>query len=146
MADGSPVSQTTGYESELTADREGIAAALSGVTDGLLAGTIQLGTGDDAVSVSVPDDLSLEIEFGTEDDESSRELELEWPDPDADSTAPSIDDRPGGAVEEPTLVSAADGSASLARFEVFRDRARNGGGDSATARGTSSLPAGGTHA
>lgn len=57
------MSPDTGYESELTAGREEIAAALIGATDGVLTGTVQLGTGDGATSVRVPDDRSLEIEF-----------------------------------------------------------------------------------
>jgi amphi-Trp domain-containing protein len=122
MADSTGVSIASQYEFELAAGREEIAEVLNGVVDGILTGAIRLGAGADAVSVGVPDDLSLEIEFEDEEDEVSLELELEWPAPDDDSTAPSIEDRPGGAAEEPTSVSAADGSEAMARFEVFRDR------------------------
>lgn len=125
MADGSQVSLDTGYESELTAGRVEFAEVLNGVVDGILTGTIRLGSGGDAVSVNVPDELSLEVEFEDEEDGLSLELVLEWPAPDDDSTAPSFEDGPGGSAEEPTLVSAADGTASPARFEVFRD----GGGE-----------------
>lgn len=121
MADGTDVSTAAQYDFELTAGREEIADLLNGVVDGVLAGAIRLGSGADAVSVGVPDDLSLEIELEDEEDELSLELELEWPAPAEGSIEPSIEDRPG-ASEEPRLVSAADGSASLARFEVFHDR------------------------
>ena len=120
MADSTRVSRD--YESELKAGREEIAAVLSGVADGILTGAIRLGTGADAVSVGVPDDLSLEMEFEAEDDELSLELELEWLAPENDSAVQSIEDRPGEADQEPTLVGVADASQSLARFEVFRDR------------------------
>lgn len=122
MADRTGPSIAPQYEFELTAGREEIAEELNGVVNGILTGAIRLGAGADAVSVSIPDDLSLEIEFEDEEDELSLELELEWPAPDEDSTATSIEDRPAGAAEGPRLVSAADGSESLARFEVFRDR------------------------
>lgn len=122
MADRTEVSTAAQYDFELTAGREEIAAVLNGVVDGVLTGAIRLGSGADAVSVGVPEDLSLEIELEDEEDELSLELELEWPAPAEGSTDPSIENRPGGASEEPPLVSAADGSESLARFEVFRDR------------------------
>lgn len=122
MADSTEASIAPPYEFELTAGREEIAEVLNGVIDGVLAGAIRLGSGEDAVSVSIPDDLALEIEFEDEAGELSLELELEWPASGEDATDPSTEDQPREAAEEPTLVSSADGSASLARFEVFRDR------------------------
>lgn len=95
---------------------------LNGVVDGILTGAIRLGTGSNPFSVGVPDDLSLEIEFEQDAAEFSLELELEWPAPDERATEPALENRSEGASEGPTLVGAADGSASLARFEVFRDR------------------------
>lgn len=117
------VSGDTDYEYELTASREEIAAVLSGVVDGILTGAIRLGDGADAVSVGVSDTISLEIELESESDESSLELELEWPVPEEDSAAPSIETRPGETDEEPALVDTAGTSQSVARFEIFRDRA-----------------------
>lgn len=122
MADSPGESIGPLYELELTAGREAIAEVLNGVVDRALMGAIRLRAVADAVSVGVPDDLSLENEFEDEADESSPELEHEWPAPDKDATDPSFENRPGGASEEPTLVRAADGSASLARFDGFRDR------------------------
>lgn len=110
------------YESELTGGREEIAAALSGVADGLLAGAIRLGDGADAVTVDAPEELSLEIELETEDDELSLELELEWPAPDEASAVAPVEIPAEAEGEEPALVGAADASQSLARFEVFCDQ------------------------
>jgi amphi-Trp domain-containing protein len=102
------------FESELTGSRAEIAAVLDGVVDGLLTGSIRLGDGPDAVTVAAPDDISLEIEFESEGDELSLELELEWSGTDDGST--DTDDLAAHA-------GAADTTQSLARFEVFRDRA-----------------------
>ncbi|MGZ0746243.1 amphi-Trp domain-containing protein [Haloparvum sp. AD34] len=137
---------TQEYESELTATREQVAAALSGVADGVLAGSIRLGDGDDAVAVDAPEELDLEIELETEGNEVSLEVELEWEAADVDDAEPSpIDEVPPEDVEVPpaadaesaaddapaadaaateaaALVGAADATQSLARFEVFRDR------------------------
>lgn len=119
---GRLVSRDDGYESELTAGREEIAAVLSGVADGVLAGAIRLGDGDDAVTVETPEEFSLEVELETEDDEVSLELELEWPSADEDSPVSAADAPPEAADELPVSVGAADESQSLARFELFRDQ------------------------
>ena len=83
------------YESELTGSRAEIAAVLSGVVDGLLAGSIRLGDGSDAVTVGAPDDIELEIELESEDDGTSLELELEW----ADATV-TAEERPAAGDKE----------------------------------------------
>ncbi len=80
--------QQSGYEVELTAGREEVAAALNGVADGVRSGGVRLGAGSDAVSFAVPDELSLEIELESEDGETSLELELEWPTSDDDAVSP----------------------------------------------------------
>lgn len=111
------------YESELTATREDIAAVLSGVADGILAGSIRLGDSDDAVVIDTPEQLTLEIELETEDDERSLELELEWPQSAVDESAVT---RPEELLDEDDLstpVGAATASQMLARFELFRDQA-----------------------
>ncbi|WP_336021841.1 HVO_2922 family protein [Halobellus salinisoli] len=112
------------YESELTADREEIAAVLSGVVDGVLAGSIRLGDGEDATTVAFPEELALEIELEAEDDESSLELELTWPSPKGEGSGSSpIEEIPEGEGDELSVpVGAADASQALARFEVFRDQ------------------------
>ena len=112
------------YESELTAGREEIAAVLSGVADGILAGSIRLGDGGNGVTVALPEELALEIELEAEDDESSLELELAWPSSKGEGSGVSpIEDLPEEEGDEPSVpVSAADASQALARFEVFRDR------------------------
>ena len=111
------------YEFELTAGREEIAAVLSGVTDGILAGTIRLGDGEETVTVTTPEEIALEIELEAEDDELSLELELTWPAPEGEeSGTPHLGELPeeeGDDLSSP--VGAADASQALARFEVFRD-------------------------
>jgi len=117
------------FESELTGTRVEIAAVLDGVVDGLLTGSIRLGEGPDAVVVPAPDDLSLEIELETDGDELSLELELEWADgvdgigAPAEGAAAETDESSSETDELAELAGAANGSHSLARFEVFRDRA-----------------------
>ncbi len=129
------------YESETTASPEHAAAVLSDVADGLLAGSIRLGEGDDAVAVDVPPELSLEVEFEREDDELSLELELEWADAgDILTPVETVDEASGVETTDEDIevdtpeeapdvadravpVGATDGSQSLARFEVFEDKA-----------------------
>ena len=118
------------FESELTGSREEIAAALSGVTDGILAGLVRLGEDADAVTVDVPEEVTLEVELEHEDGELSLELEVEWDAPEGDSGAAPVDEPPEaeeteipGGEDVAVPVAAADASQSLARFEVFRDRA-----------------------
>jgi amphi-Trp domain-containing protein len=124
------------YEHELMGSRAEIAAALTGVADGVLAGRIRLGKGDEAVVVDTPEELSLELELESGDEGVKLELELEWPTPEgdgpvvspveADETAEAehLDegDGEGIASEDAPPVGAADTMESLARFEVFRDR------------------------
>ncbi|MFB6087655.1 MAG: amphi-Trp domain-containing protein [Haloarculaceae archaeon] len=159
------------YEYELTAGPADVAAVLSGVTDGVLAGSVRVGEDEDAVAVDVPEELDLEVELELEDGAVSLELELEWDVPDepatpavegssgateqsesvasdseageshpisADDTgeegahtgapeesAPAAADpeTPVAAADPETPVGATDATSSLARFEVFRDRA-----------------------
>ena len=113
------------YESELTANREEIAAVLSSVEDGILAGSLRLGDGKDAITVAFPEEIALEIEFEAEDDELSLELELTWPSPKGEESggSPIEDVREEEEDKLSAPVGAADASQALARFEVFRDRA-----------------------
>jgi len=75
------------YETELTGDRAELAAALEEVADGLRAGSLRLGTGEDALAVDLPEELTLEVAFETGAEERSLELELEW---DAEAGAEDI--------------------------------------------------------
>ncbi|SDZ76745.1 amphi-Trp domain-containing protein [Haloplanus vescus] len=109
------------YESEIAASRADIAAVLCGIVDGITTGSLQLSDEDESIVVDIPDELTLEIEFETDGGDLSLELEMEWSQPavegDGATEKPSEDDA------ETTLpVGAADASATLARFEVFRDR------------------------
>ena len=112
------------YESELTGSREEIAAVLSGVVDGILAGSLRLGDGEDAVTVATSEEYALEIELEGEDDELSLELELTWPSPVGEgSGVTSPEALPEGEGDDRSSpVGAADASQALARFEVFRDQ------------------------
>ena len=104
------------YESELTGSRADIAAVLHGVADGIRTGRVRLGDDADAVTATVPDDLSLEIELETEADEVELELELEWAAPtDEPAVAPAGDisagdeSQPSGTDDGPADVELADG-------------------------------------
>ncbi|MDT3436499.1 amphi-Trp domain-containing protein [Haloarcula sp. 1CSR25-25] len=110
------------YESEVTASHEEIASMLHGVADGLRTGAVRLGDDTDAVTVDMPEELTLEIELETEADVTSLELELEWPVSSDTSPVSSVDVTSEEMDEELTLVGAADGSQSLARFEVYQAR------------------------
>lgn len=107
--------QGDAYETELTGDRAELAAALEGVADGLRAGSIRLGAGEEAFAVDLPEQLTLEVEFETEDDERSLELELEW---DVDAGVEGIS---SVTVEEPAGEAADDtttGEPSAERSDV----------------------------
>lgn len=112
------------YESELTASRDEVAAVLSGVTDGVLGGSIRFDEGDDAIVVAVPEEITLELELELEDDDLSLELEMEWPYSEAEGPTETTGEEPAGEDDAPqTPVGAAGGAQTLARFEVFQDRA-----------------------
>lgn len=72
------MSQEYDYETEWTAGRDELAAAFAGVAEGLLAGSIRLGEGEDAVTVDAPESATLEVELESDDDELSLEVEMEW--------------------------------------------------------------------
>lgn len=118
------MAEANNYESELTASREEIATLLSGVVDGILAGSMRLGDGKDAITVAFPEELDLEVELEAEDGELSLELELTWPSPTSEesevSSSEDLPEEEGDELSAP--VGAADASQALARFEVFRDR------------------------
>lgn len=118
------VSRDPEYESELTATRDEVAAVLSGVTEGILGGSLRFDEGDDAIVVAVPEEITLEIELELEDGDLSLELEMEWPYSEAEgSTRTTAEDFPGEDDALHTPVGAASGSQTLARFEVFQDKA-----------------------
>lgn len=120
---GSSMSREYEYESEVTGTREEIAAALSGVADGILAGSIRLGDGAHAVVVDAPEEMTIETELEVEDDELSLELELEWPRTESkESTAITTEELLEENVDSSVPVGAADASQMLARFEVFLDK------------------------
>lgn len=109
------------FETELTADRNEITAMLNSVIDGITAGSLQFNTGDEDLTINVPEELSLEIELETEDDDLSLELELEWPQPEIEIDESAEDRREEDNVPA-VSVGDANVSGTFARFEVFRDR------------------------
>lgn len=121
------------YETELTGGRAEIAAVLEAVADGVRAGDVRLGEGADAVSVEMPEELTLEVELENEDEEMSLELEIEWPLSGEESPvsafeeSPEATDEEEGDVEEEAaellLAGPTDGPQSMARFELFQDKA-----------------------
>lgn len=124
------------YESEMTATQEEVAAVLREAAEGVVAGSVRLGNGTDAVTVDIPEELTLEIELEAEDEGLSLEFELEWSH-DGEEPAVSTDESLSeGEVEkdkaedneyeaegenEPVHVGAVDESETPARFELFRD-------------------------
>ena len=100
------------YEIEISGSRGELAAVLTGVADGVRAGSIGLGEGEDAVAVDVPADLALEIELETGDGDTSLELELEWPaSEESPATAsPSDESTPDDATTTDTDVSSPEDS------------------------------------
>lgn len=110
------------YESEVTAGHEEIASMLSDVADGICTGSLRLGDDTDAVTVEMPEELTLEIELETEADVTSLELEIEWPVSSDISPVSSAEVTSKDTDEKLTLVGAADGTQSLARFEVYQAR------------------------
>lgn len=113
-----------GFESEQTATRDEAAFVLRELADGVAAGGLRFGHDDETITIDVPDELSVEIELETEDGEQSVEVELEWPEPDgAERTGAADVDTDASVATERPAVGPATPPESLARFEVFLDRA-----------------------
>lgn len=124
MSDTPQACLDSGYESELTAGRGEIASVLTGVSDGVLDGTIELGTGEESITIDVPDDISLEIEFEVEAEEMGLELELEWPVPEDGIDTTDAAQQSGAADGKPGSTTADGESQSSARFEIFQDQSK----------------------
>lgn len=110
------------YESALTASRAEIAAVLSGVLDGVHAGSIRVNDGTETVTVTTPDEFDLELGVEITDGEVSLELEVTGtvPDDEEPDFAPS-ERQPETRNGPSASVDGTDASRSLARFELFRD-------------------------
>lgn len=112
------------FESEQTATRDEAALVLRELADGVTAGGLRFGHDDETITIDVPDELSVEIELETEDGEQSVEVELEWPEPNgAERTGAADVDMDASVATERPAVGPAIPPESLARFEVFLDRA-----------------------
>lgn len=111
---------------EATVSRQEAAETLRRLADGVERGTVQFGAGDDAIVVPVEDELEMELEFEPEEDTVGLEVELTWRDGGV-SAAPHDDaeDAPSELDEQQVALPVGPTGAreSLARFEVFRDRA-----------------------
>lgn len=117
------------YEHEERTDRRAVATTLHELADGIDRGTVSF----DSTTISVADRPSLEIEVDREggDDEGATveiEVEIEWTEPedtphserDAGSDEATV---PRPEPEEETADAPESGPDSLARFELYRDRA-----------------------
>lgn len=114
-------------EAERYGTREDAARLLRAAADAVEAGEIEMQRGDGSITVGVPNSLDIEVELESEADERELEIELEWTEDTADESPPEGGEQPwrregaSGAEEPP--IGPADGPESLARFELFRDRA-----------------------
>lgn len=95
------------FDTEISGSRAELADVLSGVADGLRAGSVSLGEGEETVTVKLPPELDLEVELETEAGEHSLELELEWP---ASEKPDATADDSGTSVPESTDVDQSDHS------------------------------------
>jgi amphi-Trp domain-containing protein len=129
---------TDEFESEQRASRDEAATILRDAADGVAGGSLRFDSGERAVTIELPEELGVEIEYETEDGARSVEIELEWPDDspqdDQSATEDSAEADPTAAVEggteanpptetEDSPVGPAAPPLSLAQFELFRDRA-----------------------
>lgn len=111
------------FESKRTVTREEAAATLREMADGIAAGSLLVGEADEPITVDVPTETDLEIEFETDGGDRSFEVELEWSDEETTVETPDSDDieEPPGETEA-VPVSPTQPPWSLARFELFRDK------------------------
>ncbi|WP_123536237.1 HVO_2922 family protein [Halosimplex salinum] len=75
---GDAASTDETFESERTATRSEAAAVLRGLADGVDAGAVSIGTGEDALTAALPDEFDFEVEYEREDGAAEIEVELEW--------------------------------------------------------------------
>lgn len=118
------MAEETLFESERPRSRADIAAVFRSLAAEFESdGPVTVADGDRSVTVEPPDQSILELEVERESDEMSIELEIEWPES-ADAADVAVNEPADVAVDEPATAADADtASGSLARFEVFRDRA-----------------------
>ncbi|MFB6117994.1 HVO_2922 family protein [Halosegnis sp.] len=128
------------YETEFTASHTSVAALLSGLTDGVLAGAVRVG--DDGPTVETPASFDVELEFERDDGTASLEVELEWDEPVTEGVRPDTAETVPEAADVSDTAAATDAATealaesaddepavaadapldSLARFELFHDR------------------------
>ncbi|MEA1932609.1 MAG: HVO_2922 family protein [Euryarchaeota archaeon] len=131
------------YEVDRVVSREVGAATLRRLADGIATGEVGF-TGDDAMTVAVPSQFELEVEYEESDDEAELEVELEWPLVDGEPEV--VDASDGADAEDEAAADTADDAAadteavdaealdveevvgiaapaSKAQFELYQDRA-----------------------
>ncbi|WP_415378641.1 HVO_2922 family protein [Halosimplex sp. TS25] len=144
------------FESERTATRAEAAAALRGLADGVDAGAVSIGAGEDAVTAAVPDEFDFEVEYERGDDEVEIEVELEWASEDeppmsdalpADESEDAVEpegDEPAGDDDGPAVETATVEAASEAvpadESEGEGGAAAGGSEDEAAAAASASAP------
>ena len=119
-------------EVETSRSRTDAAAALRAIAAGLADGDLSLAGPDGTVTLSPPEDVTLELEVEQDDDELELEIEVGWA---GDATAAGADD--GTDAEEPadapdeqppaddaeTAIDPTSVDPSRATFELYQDRA-----------------------
>ncbi|MFC7140233.1 HVO_2922 family protein [Halosimplex aquaticum] len=142
------------FESERTATRAEAAAVLRGLADGVDAGAVSIGAGEDAVTAAIPDEFDFEVEYERGDDEVEIEVELEWatddepPTSDAvpadgsEDAAESADDEPTTEADQPAVETATVKAAGEAADVDGSEGGEDAGGpeDETTAEASASAP------
>ena len=127
------MAEETLFETERTRDRAEIAAIFRSLADQFDDGTVTLADNGRSVTVRPPDKSTIEIELERErTDEGSDvefEVEIEWSErTNAESVVQHENDGADESAETepidtPSVTGEETAAESLARFEVFRDRA-----------------------
>ncbi|EMA52791.1 MULTISPECIES: HVO_2922 family protein [Halococcus] len=122
------MAEETLFETERTRDRTEIAAIFRSLADQFDDGTVTLADNGRSVTVRPPDRSTIEIELERErTDEGSDvefEVEIEWSEPASEeSVVQHENDGTDETTDAPSVTGEETASESLARFEVFRDRA-----------------------
>jgi len=120
------MTEETLFETERTRARAEIAAIFRSLADQFDGGTVTLATDGRSVTVQPPDQATVEIELERERaDEGSDvefEVDIEWFEPATEKSGVWDEDTDAGeTVDMPSVTD--EPAESLARFEVFRDRA-----------------------
>lgn len=108
--------------------RDDAAMLLRNVADGIAAGEVAVDHEDGPVRLEIPESFNFEIEFEKEDDERELEMELEWievgeGDISDNAELSNLEDEQISVAPDHADIDSPDEQKTLARFELFRDRA-----------------------